>query len=35
MDNVYRFGPHLRCVTPYVLASLLCVVGYKVALIKS
>jgi hypothetical protein len=25
----------LRCVTPYVLASLLCVVGYKVVLLKS
>jgi hypothetical protein len=25
----------LRCITPYVLASLLCVMGYKVALIKS
>jgi hypothetical protein len=35
MDNVLQVRAALRCVTPYVLASLLCVMGYKVALIKS
>ena len=35
VDNDVQVRAALRCITPYVLASMLCVMGYKVALIKS
>jgi hypothetical protein len=29
MDNFVQVRAALRCVTPYILAGILCVVGYK------